>query len=886
VASRLEHWLVTLPLKLRSLFRRRTVDRDLDDEILYHLEQQVSDHVAKGMPRAEAWRVARRNFGGVEQAKERCRDARGLNMLDSLWQDVRYASRMLRRQPGFTAVAVVTLALGIGANTAVFSLVDGILFAPLPYAAPEQLVSVEATYPNGAFDAMRDEVRSLEAAAYAEGKDFTLKDGAAPVRVVGTRISAELPAVLGVKPAIGRWLRTGEDIAASDGYVILSHGLWMTRYKGDASIVGRFVELDGVRREIVAVMPASFQFPSARTQVWVPLGLDSRNTPAYWAGDFMPIIGRIRPGATLAQAQSDVRAFQARVGTMFPWRMPDDWNRAITVVPLGEAVDGRVRSRLLILILSVGLVLVVACANVANLTLSRAAVRQREIGIRAAIGASPRRVARQLLTESIMLASLGGILGIMVAWQTLALLKAVLPPDTPRLFETDVNVRALLFAGAISLFTGCAFGLVPMLNALRIRLTAVVDSGGRNGEPTVAGPVRSALTIAQIACAVLLVVAAGLLVRSLWSLSRANPGFLAAEVVTARISPPDSVCGSGARCLAFYRELDARLQSAPGIARAAFVNTLPLTGAIAKRSVEIQGYTAPAGKSDPLLWLHVITPEYFNTMEIPLVAGRQFAPGDLAGAPAAIITAATARQFWRDRSPIGEQVRFKGEDHWRTIVGIAGDVRAYDLTKSVPDYIEGTLYVPYSTNATMENGRLPPDMAVVVRTRLGASDVQALMQRLVASIDRDVVVDDVRSMPAIVTRAAAAPAATTSLLVTMAGLALVLGCIGVYGVLSFLVSRRTRDLGIRFALGAQRRDVFWLVLKDGAVLCATGIVVGMIGAAIATRWLASELHGVGPMDPATYAAVAVVMLVVTLLACYVPTRRATRVDPLIVLRDY
>jgi putative ABC transport system permease protein len=886
MATRLEHWLLTLPLKLRGLFRRSAVEQDLDDEIRDHLEEQVAGYVAQGMSRDEAWQLARRSFGGIEQAKERCRDARGLNALDSLAQDVRYAARTMRRQPGFAAVAAITLALGIGANTAVFSLVDGVLFEPLPYAAPERLVSVRATYPNGAFAAMRDEVRSLDVAAYAEGKDFILKDGADPARLIGTRVSAELLAMLGVRPALGRWLRPGEDVVPNDRLVVLSHELWMTRYKGDASIVGRFVEVEGVRREIIAVMPPSFQFPSARTQIWVPLAIDPRNTPTYWAGDFMPVVGRLASGATPAQALHDARLGQSRIRPRFPWRMPDDWNQNVSVVPLAEAIDDRVRSRLFILSLAVVLVLVIACANVANLSLSRAVVRQREIAIRTAIGASPRRIARQLLTESLVLAALGGVLGILVAWQALAILKAVLPSDTPRLMEAEVNLRALVFTGAVSVLTGCAFGLVPALSALRLRLRAVLDSGGRSGGATVAGPVRSALTVAQIACAVLLVIAAGLLVRSLWSLSRSNPGFRAAGVVTATISPSESVCSAAERCLAFYRELDDRLRSAPGIDSAALVNTLPLTGAIAKRSVDIQGYTVPAGQSDPLLWLHVITPQYFSVMDIPLVAGRQFEPADGTGSPAAIITAETARKFWPDRSPIGDRLRFVGETHWRTIVGIAADVRAYDLTKSVPDYIAGTIYVPYSPYATMENGRLPSDMTIVARTRLADGQAQGLMRRLVAGMSGDVVIGDARSMQEVMTRATAAPAATASLLVSMASLALVLGCIGVYGVLSFLVSRRTRDLGIRFALGAQPSDIFWLVLKEGATLCVAGVVIGMLGAAVGTRWLASELHGVGPMDPATYGAVAAIILVVTLLACYVPTRRAMRVDPLIVLRDH
>ena len=882
---RFEHWLYTLPLKWRSLFRRTAVERDLDDEIRYHLENQVEDLVSKGMDRAEAWRVVRRSFGGVDQSKERCRDARGVNAIDALGQDVRYAARVLRRHPGYTIVAVLTLALGIGANAAVFSLIDGILLSPLPYSAPEELVSITGTYPNGGLAAMRDEVRTLDVAAYAEGKWFTLKGDGEPMRVAGTRVSAELLSILGVTPALGRWLQPGDDVANRDHYVILSHQLWATRFARDERIVGRFVELDSVRREIVAVMPASFRFPSSRTQVWVPLGLDPRNTVGYWAGDFMPVVGRLRAGASIAQAHADVRLFQSRVGARFPWRMPDDWNQDIAVIPLREAVVSGVTTRLLILFSAVALVLVIACANVANLSLSKAAARQREIGIRTAIGASPRRIARQLLTESLLLASLGGVAGLFVAAQALAVLQVVLPSDTPRLMDVHLSWRVFLFTGGIAILTGCGFGLAPVLNALRLRLRTVLDSGGRGGAPAVAGPLRTALTIAQIACAMLLVITAGLLVRSLWNLSKADPGFRPDQVVTARISPTESLCSTVERCLAFYHALDDRAQAAAGVSGAALVNTLPLTGAVAKRSLDVQGFTAPASRKEPLFWLHVITPGYFQVMDIRVESGRAFAREDLTGPPVAIVTSATARRFWDGQNPIGRRVRFVGEKRWHTIVGVVADVRAYDLTKDVPDWIDGTLYVPHSPNATMEDGRVPTDMTLTLRTALAGGQVETLLRRLVAEVSGEVVISDVRPMRDVLAAAVAAPAATTSLLVTMAGLALVLGCIGVYGVLSFLVSRQTRDLGIRVALGAQRRDVFWLVIKEGATLCAAGIAVGTVGAFVLTRWLSSELHGISPTDPATYVAVAVVMSLVTLMACYVPTRRAMGVDPLIVLRD-
>ena len=484
-----------------------------------------------------------------------------------------------------------------------------------------------------------------------------------------------------------------------------------------------------------------------------------------------------------------------------------------------------------------------------------------------------------------MLASLGGAAGVLVAAQLLAVLKFALPPDTPRLVEAHLSWRVLLFTGGVSILTGCAFGLAPILNALRLRLRTVLDAGGRGSGPAVGGALRATLTVAQIACAVPLVIAAALLLRNLWMLSHLDPGFNPDPIVTARISASGSRCDTTERCLAFFRAVDDQSRTAPGVSGAALVNTLPLTGAVAKRSLEVEGFTVAAGRAAPLFWLHVITPAYFDVMNMRLASGRAFAREDQIGAPVAIVTAATARRFWDGENPIGRRVRFVGTKPWHTVVGVIADVRAYDMTRDVPSWIDGTIYVPYGPYATMEDGRVPTDMTLALRTTLAGARVEATLQQLAAGLGGDTVIGDVRPMRSILADAVAAPAATTSLLVTMAGLALVLGCIGVYGVLSFLVSRQTRDLGIRVALGAERRDVFWLVIKEGASLCGGGILLGIAGSFALTRWLSSELHGVSPLDPATYVAVAVVMATVTLAACYVPTRRAMSVDPLIVLRD-
>jgi putative ABC transport system permease protein len=868
-----------------AVTRRSDMEMEMDTELRFHMEAYAIDLVKSGVPREEALRRARLEFGGVERTKEECRDARGVSFLDAFLQDLRYGARTLRKSPGFTIIAALTLALGIGANTAIFSLVDGILLRPLAYSNPQELVSVKGTYPKGGFVAMREQMRTMEVAAYSEDHEFNLTGYGEAVRLPGALVSAETFSILGTPPELGRTFYPGEDRAGQDNFVVLSHALWQQRFAGDPGIIGRMIELDGVGREVVGVMAADFRFPSAKTKLWLPLHNDSRNTAAYWAGDFMPVIGRLHPGTNLEQARAEIKMFQSRVTKMFPWPMPAKWNADVSVVPLRDGMVADVRGRLFMLLGAVFLVLLIACANVANLTLSRAATREKEIAIRSALGAGRGRIATQLLTESVLLAGLGALIGLVFAKGGLWLLKSTLPSDMPRLMDVHLDWRVLVFTSVLAILTGFFFGLAPALQSSRIAPAESLKSGGRGAAMSVSQRLRSTLVVAEVAFAVMLVLSAGLLIRSFWAISHANPGFKSEHLVTARITPDELFCKDTARCLAFYRSVVDQVQATPGFAAAALVNTLPLGGRITKRNVNLEGHITGGGENAPLFWLNAVTPHYFRVMGITTLAGRELNDADEGGSPVAVVTAGTARRYWPGETAVGKHVRLLDEKEWRTVVGVIPDVRAFDIQTSEPQWIEGTVYVPYNSTATREDGTVPSEMTIAVRTNLDAPQAESSLRRVVGGLNAQVPVSEMKTMQEVVAEAVSTPASTTSLFATFASLALVLGMIGIYGVLAFLVSKRTREIGIRVALGARRQDVLWLVMKEGAKFSFAGIALGLAGAMLVTRLLASELYGVNSMDAMTYCSVTGAMAAVTLLACYVPTRRAMRVDPLTALRQ-
>ncbi len=545
-----------------------------------------------------------------------------------------------------------------------------------------------------------------------------------------------------------------------------------------------------------------------------------------------------------------------------------------------------IRTRLLLLLGAVALVLLIACTNVANLMLSRAASREKEMGIRAALGAGPKRIAQQLLTESVLLSALGAVLGFAFAAAGLAALKSTLPADTPRLLDVGLDWRVLVFTGGLAILAGLAFGLAPALQSSRTALSDSLNAAGRGASVSVSRRLRGSLAIAEVALSVMLVIAAGLLIRSFWRLSHVNTGFQPDQLLTARITPEQSFCRDSTRCLAFYRDLVERVRSSPGVNSAALVNTLPLGGRVAKRSFDLEGFSvASSAQSQPLFWLQIVTPGYFHVMHIPLVSGRRFSESDeTGGPPVVIVSATTARKFWPKGDVAGKHVRFVGEKEWRTVVGVVADVRAYDLQKSEPDFMRGTAYVPYTSTATLEDGRVPAEMSIAVRTNYDNRDAAAFLHNTLAAASPNIPVSEVKPMQDVVSEAASAPASTTFLFASFAGVALVLGIVGVYGVLSFLVSRRKREMGVRIALGAQRGDVLLLIMKEGARFAFLGISLGLAGAFFIARLLVTQLYGISPMDSVTYVSVSLLVALVTLAACYLPARRAMQVDPLIALR--
>ena len=873
---------------ITQLRRRQDLCDDLSEEIREHLEEKTNELIEHGMSPEEASRAAKREFGNVTLIEERGRETWHWMSLEDLFADLRYGARALRKNPGFTLVAVLTLALGIGANSAIFSLVNAVLLRPLPFAQPGDLVSLSEHnwYPQGGFVAMRTTLHTVDVAAYLAGVEFNLTGQDEAERLTGTKVSANFFSLLGVQAELGRIFQLGEDQPGKDSKVILSHTLWQNKFHSDPGVIGRQIMLGDLSREVVGVMPADFRPGSSKTELWVPLNLDPAGD-TYWRAEWVPVIGRLREGASIAQAQIEVELLQHRLLAMFPWKMPDNTWEPARVIPLQQQVIGDVRSRLLILLGAIALVLLIACANVANLLLARAASRQREIAVRATLGAGRWRICRQLLTESTLLGIGGAAIGLALAYFGTAWLKASLPADDiPRLSTVSIDLRVLLFTAAVGILTGLLFGLAPALQLSKVDLTESLKTGSKNAVAA-NHRLRNGLAVSEIALAVVLVTAAGLMVKSLWQLVHVDPGFRSDAILSARVTPNEAFCDEFRRCQSFYSALLDRVRSLPGVRGAALVNALPLNGRVAFIAARFEGYPEDLGnQTEPLLFDSVITPNYLSVMQIPLLQGRGFADSDTApdAEPVALITASTARKYWPGEDPIGKHVRAAWQKQWRRVVGVVADVHEDNLSRPLPVWINGAIYEPYSSHAELIKRRPAVEMTLIVRGSNDAQNFAGVLRQAAADLNREVPVTEVQTLRAVVSNSVSAPRSMMSLFAIFATLALVLGAIGVYGVISYSVAQRTSEIGVRMALGAQRRDIQLLILRQGTRIALLGVGSGITGALALTRLMTKLLYGVTASDPMTFVAVALLLTTTALIACYIPARRAVRLDPLVALR--
>lgn len=800
--------------------------------------------------------------------------------------NLRYAVRTLRKAPGFTIIAALTLALGIGANTAIFSVINTVLLKPLPFTRPDELALVWGAYP----DFGRTATSLPDFLDYREGSDtFTQLSALAvtssnldlgrgePERVSRALTTADFFQTLGVLPAAGRFFLPDEDrggassVSAAEQVVVISHELWQSRFAGSADAIGRTVHLHGSPYTIIGVAPPGFHF-SSPVDVWTPLNL---NAEMHRRGEFLTLIGRLRPGTMLPQAERELKTISERLAEQYP-----DTNRRIRaeVVSLREQVVGPVRPALLAFMAAVGLVLLIACANVANLALTRASIREREIAVRAALGAGRGRIVQQLLTESMVLALLGAGLGLFLAYIGVEVLRNTQTELVPRFAEVAIDLRVLGFTLLLALSTGVLFGLAPALQLGRTALSGSLRSGGR-GVAGQAGVrrLRAALVLGEVAVAFVLLVGAGLLVRSLERMQQVDAGFEPSGVLTARVSLPALHYPEAAQRLAFFDRLLATLSSAPGVQTAALGSGLPLGGSANYLAFSIEGRPDDRDvMQDAHLFL--VTPAYFDLLRIPLLQGRAFEDQDHANAPrVAIVNQTLARRYWPDRSPIGQRITFGDPAHpesqWLTVVGVVGDTRVTGLT----DAPYAQIYRPYTQ---VGQGT----MAVLLRTTGDPARLAGTLREAIRSQDPGLPVYDVKSMESFVGESIAQPRISTWLTTGFAGIALLLAAIGIYGVISYSVTQRTAEVGVRIALGARPADVLRLIIAQGMRPVIAGIVVGLAGAWLTARLIRGLLFGVSASDPLTFVVVPVFLAGIALLATYIPARRATRVDPMVALR--
>jgi predicted permease len=870
--------------RARALFGRSRLERDLDDELRFHLAMREEQYAAAGQGADEARLAAARRFGNPVALKEECRDMWTFGRLETLVQDIRFAGRVLVKSPGFTAVAVVSLAIGIGGNAAMFSLVNAVLLRPLPYPAAERLVRLTGFYPKGAVVALQEQSRTLEVAGVGADQEFNLTGRDPAVRLVGSTVSANLFSVLGRGAALGRTFVTGDDHPGRDRIVVLSHALWQGRFAGDPTAIGRTITVEGVSREIVGVMPAGFHFPSGSTQLWVPLRLDPGNAEDYWGFGWMPLVARLGPGVSLPKAQGELRSMIARIATMFPWPAPS-WNADATVTSLQEDLARDLRRKLLLLQSAVGMVLLIACTNVASLLLARAATRGKEMALRAALGASRGRILRQLLTESVVLSLLGGALGIALARSLLSVLTPILPADARGFATVGIDGGVLAFVTGLCVLCGLFFGLAPAASASRVDISAMMKAGGQRALAPGGARLRSSFISAEVALAVVLAVGAGLLIRTLSGLSQVDPGFRPEQTLAVRVSPNPATCEVRAACVALYDELIRRTEGMSGIAEVAAANAVPLSGEQPLLPVELQGHPLVATEAvAPLLWAGAVTPAYFRVMRIPLLQGRvlEDADGERTSL-VVVVSAATARRHWPDENPVGKRIRVVWDKDWRTVVGVVGDVRQYTLSGRTPGEIVGAMYMPYP-QAVALNRQIPRSMELLVRSSAEPSASTARLRALVASVNPDLPVSDVRTLDAVVRSSVTEPRSMMWLFAAFAACALLLAAIGTYGVVSYTTAQRTYEIGVRVAIGATHREIFGLVMGQSLRLVLVGLALGL-GAALALgRTLSTFLYGVSASDPMTFAVVIGLLLLTAILAGYLPGRRAAATDPVRALR--